>query len=127
MKFNSKKFKMAVATALAFVTILCTTILSFAAERESHPYEPYSDRTIFIACGIFAVVIIVGTCTFGIILRRAQNRAHKEWLDANNLTEEEAQQQAKEYKEAEKKRKQAMRAKKKARRKAMRQMKKINK
>ncbi|MCQ2513395.1 MAG: hypothetical protein MJ092_08455 [Lachnospiraceae bacterium] len=124
MKFDSKKFKIAVATALAFATILCTTIMSFAAERESHPYEAYSDRTIFIACGIFAGVIIIGSCVFGIIIRRAQNRAHKEWLDNNNLTEEEAQQQAKEYKEAEKKRKKEIKARKKARKIAMREMKK---
>ncbi len=124
MKLCSIKFKLIIASVITFLTTLGTTVFTFAEERGTYTVPVIEDKIIFIGGGIFAAVVVIGTCIFGFILRRAQNRAHKEWLDANNMTDEELNQQAKEYKIREKQRKKEMRARKKARKQAIRQMKK---
>ena len=124
MKLCSKKFKLIIASVITFLTTLGTTLFVFAAERETYTVPVLEDKIIFIGGGIFAGLVVIGTCIFGFILRRAQNRAHKEWLDANNMTDEELNQQAKEYKIREKQRKKEMKARKKARKQAIKQMKK---
>ncbi len=124
MKLRSKKLKLIVASAVTFLTSLGTAVFAYAEERGTGTVPVIEDKVIYIGGAIFAAVAIIGTCVIGTILRRAQNKAHKEWLRENHLTEEEYLAQAKEYKVREKQRKKEMKARKKARKQAMKQMKK---
>lgn len=123
MKFSSKKFKSAVASVLALLTVLFTTVLAYA-EQETYGVPVLEDKKIFIGLGVFVILLILFSIFIGTRLRKAQDAAHKRWLEEHNMTDAELNAQAKAYKLQEKQRKADLRARKKARKQAMNQMKK---